>query len=89
MFHRLDALLCEQLEGWKEKFLFQIKQLFACQDKSKHHIISSRFEYPLSPIQEKEGENPFHAHHNLQTEAKKLLLEGFLKNSNIPRVTVS
>ena len=50
---RFDVLMCEQSEGWKEKFFNKFKNLFERQGISKNHIVSSKFKYPLSRKREK------------------------------------
>ena len=50
---RFDVLLCEQSEGWKNKFYNKFKDLFDRQGCSKNHVVSTKFKYPLCPLQEK------------------------------------
>ena len=50
---RFDVLMCEQSEGWKNKFLTKFNDLFVKQGISKNHKGSSKFIYLLCPIQEK------------------------------------
>ena len=54
---RLDVLMCEQSEGWKNKFSTNFKGLFEKHGISKNHIVSSKFQYALCPIQEKREKN--------------------------------
>ena len=50
---RFHVLMCEQSEGWKNKFFDKLRDLFDRQGISKNHILSSKFKYSLRPIQEK------------------------------------
>ena len=43
---RFDVLMCEQSEGWKNKFFNKFSNLFERQGISKNHIVSSKFKYP-------------------------------------------
>ena len=56
---RVNVLMCEQSEAWKEKFFNKFNNLFERQGISKNHIVSSKFKYPLCPIQEKGEEFQF------------------------------
>ena len=76
---RFDVLLCEQSEGWKQKFYDQFKSLFDRQGESKNHTVSTKFKYPLCPIQEKGRRIPIHIQDKVQTELEKLLSEGHIK----------
>ena len=53
---RFDVLMCEQLEGWKNKFLTKFNDLFLKKGIS-NHIVSSKFKYPFCPIQKKREKN--------------------------------
>ena len=57
---RFDVLLCEQSEGWKQKFYNKLKNLFNRQGCSKNHVVSTKFKYPLCPLQEKGRRIPTH-----------------------------
>ena len=72
---RFDVLLCEQSEGWKQKFCSQFKDLFDRQGQSKNHTVSTKFKYPLCPIQEKGRRIPIHIQDKVQAELEKLLAE--------------
>ena len=72
---RFDVLLCEQSEGWKQKFFSQFKDLFDRQGQSKNHTVSTKFKYPLCPIQEKGRRIPIHIQDKVQAELEKLLAE--------------
>ena len=50
---RFDVLLCEQPGGWKNKLYSKFKDLFDRQGCSKNHVVSTKFKYPLCPLQEK------------------------------------
>ena len=50
---RFDVLLCEQSEGWKEKFYSIQKGLFDQQGRSINNVVNTIFHNPLCPIQEK------------------------------------
>ena len=75
---RFDVLMCEQSEGWKEKFFTKFKNLFERQGISKNHILSSKFKYPLCPIQEKGRRIPIHIQNKVEKEIEKLLTEGHI-----------
>ena len=47
---RFDVL--EQPESWKNKFYSKFKDLFDLQGCSKNHVVSTKFKYPLCPLQE-------------------------------------
>ena len=70
--------MCEQSDGWKEKFFTQFKNLFERQGISKNHIVSSKFKYPLCPIQEKGRRIPIHIPDKVEKEIEKLLTEGHI-----------
>ena len=70
--------MCEQSECWKEKFFTQFKKLFEKQGISKNHIVSSKFKYPLCPIQEKGRGIPIHIQDKVEKEIEKLLTEGHI-----------
>ena len=55
---RFDVLLCEQSEGWKNKFYSKFKNLFDPQGCSKNRVDSTKFKYPLCPLQEKRETHP-------------------------------
>ena len=76
---RFDVLLCEQLESWKNLFYSKFKDLFDRQGESKNHTVSTKFKYPLCPIQEKGRRIPIHIQDKVQTELEKLLKEGHIK----------
>ena len=71
-----DVLLCEQSEGWKEKFFIKFKNLFERLGFSKNHIVSSKFKHPLCPIQEKGRRIPIRIQDKVEKEIEKLLTEG-------------
>ena len=73
---RFDVLMCEQSEGWKNKFLKNFSDLFVRQGISKNHTISSNFKYPLCPIQEKGIRTPMHIQDKVEKEIEKMLTEG-------------
>ena len=75
---RFDVLMCEQSEGWKEKFFNKFRNLFERLGISKNHIVSSKFKYPLCPIQEKGRRIPIHIQDNVENGIKKLLKEGHI-----------
>ena len=75
---RFDVLMCEQSEGWKEKFFNKFRNLFERQGISKNHIVSSKFKYPLCPIQEKGRRIPLHIQDKIGKEIEKLLTEGHI-----------
>ena len=76
---RFDVLLCEQSEGWKNKFYSKFKNLFDRQGCSKNHVDSTKFKYPLCPLQEKGRRIPIHIQGKMYEETEKLLTEGHLK----------
>ena len=76
---RFDALLCEQSEGWKNKFYNKFKNLFDRQGCSKNHVVSTKFKYPLCPLQEKGRRIPIHIQEKVYEEMKKLLKEGHIE----------
>ena len=76
---RFDVLLCEQSEGWKQKFYNQFKDLFDRQGESKNHTVSTKFIYPLCLIQQKGRRIPIHIQDKVQAELEKLLAEGHIQ----------
>ena len=76
---RSDVLLCEQSEGWKNKFYSKFKNLFDRQGCSKNHVVSTKFKYPLCPLQEKGRRIPIHIQEKVYEEMKKLLKEGHIE----------
>ena len=76
---RFDVLLCEQPEGWKNKFYSKFKDLFDRQGCSKNHVVSTKFKYPLCPLQEKERRIPIHIQEKVHEEMEKLLKERHIK----------
>ena len=76
---RFDVLLCEQSEGWKQKFYSQFKDLSDRQVESKNHTVNTKLEYPLCPIQEKGRRIPIHIQDKIQVELEKLLAEGHIQ----------
>ena len=72
---RFDVLLCEQSEAWKIKLLTKLKDLFENQRISKNHIVFSKFENPLYPIQEKGRRISFNIQDKVPAEIQKLLPE--------------
>ena len=76
---RFDVLLCEQSEGWKNKFYSKFKDLFDRQGCSKNQVVSTKFKYPLCPLQEKGRRIPIHIQEKVYEEMEKLLKEGQLK----------
>ena len=72
-------LLCEQPEGWKNKFYNKFKDLFDRQGCSKNHVVSTKFKYPLRPLQEKGRRIPIHIQEKVHEEKEKLLKEGHIK----------
>ena len=76
--NRFDVLMCEQSEGWKENFFTKFKNLFDRQGISKDHIVSSKFKYPLCPIQEKGRRISIHTQDKVEKEIEKLLTEGHI-----------
>ena len=75
---RFDVLMCEQSEGWREKFFTKFKNLFDRQGISKNFIVSSKFKYPICPIQEKGKRIPIHIQDKVEKEIEKLLTEGHI-----------
>ena len=59
---RFDVLLCEQSEGMKHQFYTKFSSLFDRQGESKHHVVNTKFKYPLCPIQEKGRRILIHIH---------------------------
>ena len=76
---RFDVLLCEQSEGWKNKFYSKFKNLFDRQGCSKNHVVSTKFKYQLCPLQEKGRRIPIHIQGKVYEEMEKLLKEGHIK----------
>ena len=76
---RFDVLLCEQSEGWKNKFYSKFKNLFDRQGCSKNHVVSTKFKYPLCPLQEKGRRIPIHIQEKVHKVMEKLLKEGHIK----------
>ena len=76
---RFDVPLCEQSEGWKQKFYKELKNLFDRQGESKNYTVYTKFKYPLCPIQEKGRRIPIHIQDKVQTELDKLLSEGHIE----------
>ena len=76
---RFDVPLCEQSEGWKNKFYSKFKDLFDRQGCSKNHVVSTKFKYPLCPLQEKGRRIPIHIQEKVHEEMEKLLKEGHIK----------
>ena len=74
---RFDVLLCEQSEGWKQKFCIQFKYLFDRQGESKNHTVNTKFKYPLCPIQEKGRRVPIQVQDEVQSELEKLLAKTY------------
>ena len=70
---RFDVLMCEQSEGWKEKFFNKFKNLFERQEISKNHIASSKFKYPLCPIQEKGIRIPIHIQNKVEKKNREVV----------------
>ena len=75
---RFDVLLCEQSEGMKQQFYLKNSSLFDRQGELKHHVINTKFKYPLNPIQEKGRRIPIHIQGKVQNELDKLLSEGHI-----------
>ena len=46
---------------------------------SKDHVVSTKFKYPLCPLQEKGRRIPIHIQEKVYEEIKKLLKEGHIK----------
>ena len=76
---RFDVLLCKQPEGWKSKFYSKFKNLFDRQGCSKNHVVSTKFKYPLCPLQEKGRRFPKHLQEKVHEEMEKLLNEVHIK----------
>ena len=76
---RFDVLLCEQPQGWKNKFYSKIKDLFDRQGCSKNDLVSTKFKYPLCPLQEKGRRIPIHIQEKVHDKMEKLLKEGHIK----------
>ena len=76
---RFDVLLYEQSEAWENKFYSKFKNLFGRQGCSKNHVVSTKFKYPLSSLQEKGRRIPIHIQGKVYEEMKKLLKEGHIK----------
>ena len=76
---RFEVLLCEQSECWKEKFYTKFQDLFDRPGESKNHTVSTKFKYPLCPIQEKGRRIPMHIQDKVQAELDKLLAEGHIE----------
>ena len=72
-------LLCDQSEGWKQKFYNKFKNLFDRQGESKNHTMNTKFKYPLCPIKEKGRTIPIHIQDKVQAELDKLLAEGHIE----------
>ena len=70
---RFDVLMCEQSEGWKNKFLTIFIALFDRQGISKNHIARPKFKYLLCPMQEKGRRIPIHIKNKVEMEIKELL----------------
>ena len=75
---RFDVLLCEQSEGMEHQFYTKFSSLFDRQGESKHHVVNTKFKYPLCPIQEKGRRIPIHNQGKVQNELDKLLSEGHI-----------
>ena len=70
-------LLCEQSEGMKQQFYKKkLSSVFDRQGESKHHVVNTKFKYPLCPILEKGRRIPIHIQGKMQNEHDKLLSEG-------------
>ena len=76
---RFDVLLCEQPEGWKDKFCSKFKNLFVRHGCSKNHVVSTKFKYPLCLLQEKGRRIPIHIQEKVHEEMEKQLKEGLIK----------
>ena len=81
---RFDVLKCEQSEGWKNKFFNKFSDLFVRQGISKNHIVSSKLNYPLRPIQEKGRRIPIYIQDKVEIEIEKLLTEGHITKLDKP-----
>ena len=75
---RFDVLMCEQKEGWKNKFCTKFNDLLARQGISKNHIVSSIFKYPLFPIQEKRSRVPIHIQDKVEKGIEKILTDSHI-----------
>ena len=75
---RFDVLMCEQSEGWKNNFFTKFSDFFVRQGTSKKHIVRSKVDYPLSPIQEKRRRIPIHIQDTLEKKIEKLLTDGHI-----------
>ena len=75
---RFDVLMCEQSQGWENKFFDKFRDLFDRQGISKNHIVKSKFKYPLCPIPEKRKIIPIHIQDKVEKEIEKLLTEGHI-----------
>ena len=75
---RFYVLICQQSEGWKNELFDILSDLFDRQGISKNHIVSSKFKYPLCPIQEKGRGIPIHIQDKVEKEIEKLLTEGHI-----------
>ena len=75
---RFNVLLCEQPEGWKNKFYSKFRDLFDRQGCSRNHVVSTKFKYPLCPLQEKGRRVPIHIQEKVHEETEKLLKEGHI-----------
>ena len=71
-------VMCEQSEGWKNKFFDKLRDLFDRQGISKKHIVCSKFKYPLCPMQEKGRRIQIHIQHKVEKEIEKMLTEGHI-----------
>ena len=69
-------LLCEQSEGWKKEFFNNFKNRFNRQGCSKNHVVSTKFKYPLCPLQEKGRRISINIQEKVHVEMNKLLKEG-------------
>ena len=76
---RFDVLLCEQPEGWKNKFYSKFKNLFDHQGCLKNHVVSTNFKYLLCPLQEKGRSIPLHIQEKVHGEMEKLLKQVHIK----------
>ena len=72
-------LLCEQSEGWKQNFYYKFKNLFDPQGCSKNHVVSTKFNYPLCPLQQKERWIPIHIQEKVHVEMNKILTVGHIE----------
>ena len=73
---RFDVLMCEQSEGWKNKFLMKFNDLIERQEISKQHIVSSKLKYILCQIQEKRRRKQIHMKDKVEKEIKKIIERG-------------